>query len=180
MNNRYVALDFEVMDTWRAAVCSVGCAVFENGKLVETFYSLVRPPSKNENYYCVKTHGLTYEDVKDAPAFDVVWEKVDRLIGNSPVVAHNAAFEKSCIDACSEEFGTKNDYVYIDTLKMSRRLLTESKKHTLIEACGRVGIRIKRYHNALDDAIACGKLFSELSCLDNIKKEKQNGQERTN
>ena len=174
MDNRYVALDFEILDTWRAAVCSVGCAVFENGRLVDTFYSLVCPPSKNENYYCVQTHGLTYEDVKDAPTFDVVWKTVDNIIGDSPIVAHNASFEKSCIDACSDEFGTRNDYVYIDTLKMSRRLLTESNKHSLIVSCGRLGIRIGRYHNALDDAIACGKLFLELTRLDNIKKSEKN------
>ena len=48
--NRYVAIDFEKLDTLPVSVCSVGIAVIENNKIVDTFYSLVCPPSKNENY----------------------------------------------------------------------------------------------------------------------------------
>ena len=63
-NNRYVAIDFEKLDTMPISVCSIGLAVIENNKITDTFYSLVCPPSKNENYYCVNTHGLHYNDVK--------------------------------------------------------------------------------------------------------------------
>lgn len=175
---RYAALDFEILDTWRTSVCSVGCVIFEDGRMVDSFYSLVRPPSKIENWHCVQAHGLTYADVKNAPSFPDVWEKIDAMIGDSPIVAHNAPFERSCINTCSEMFGTKNGYTYIDTLKMSRKLLTESKNHRLDTACSRVGVKIGVHHNALDDAKACGELFWKLKTIEDLQKQK-NGQRDT-
>lgn len=160
--DRFVALDFEILDTWRATVCSVGCVVFENGRPVEKFHSLVCPPSKSENYYCVMTHGLCYADVKDAPSFPSVWETVDKMIGDSPIVAHNAAFEKSCINACSDFFGTNSDYRYIDTLKESRSLLTDISTHTLDSVCDRLGVILEKHHSAIDDAMACGECHIKL------------------
>ena len=36
MPDRFVAIDFETMDNWRATICSVGIAVFENGVMTDT------------------------------------------------------------------------------------------------------------------------------------------------
>ncbi len=161
--DRYVAIDFETMTTWRASVCSVGLAVIENGKIVDTFYSLVCPLSKDENYYCCLTHGLKYKDVKDSPKFDEIWEKIDKeYIKGSPLIAHNAPFEKSCINACNETFDTNNDYEYIDTLKLSRKYLSKLEKHTLDVVCEALHCKLKHHHNALDDAKACAEIFIKL------------------
>ena len=36
-NNRYVAIDFEKLDTLPSSVCSVGIAVIENNQITDTF-----------------------------------------------------------------------------------------------------------------------------------------------
>ena len=159
----FVALDFETLEGWRASVISVGVVVYENGEIVDCFDSLICPPTKNENWYCVQTHGLTYDDVKDAPTFPEVWEKIDKMIGDKPIVAHNAPFERSCINECANEFGTNADYKYIDTLKLSRNKFKNKKRHTLDEMCNQYRIRLAHHHNALSDAIACGELYKKLS-----------------
>ncbi len=161
-NNRFVALDFETLSTWRASVCAVGCAVFENDKLVDKYYTLVCPPSKDENPYCVETHGLTYDIVKIGPPFPEVWQKIDKMIGDSPIVAHNVGFEKSCINACNEEFGTNNNYEYIDTLKLSREYLKNMYNYQLDTVCRRLKVKLKHHHNALDDARACGEIYCKI------------------
>ena len=168
MMDRFVALDFETLDTWRGSVISVGCVVFEGGEDVVEYYSLICPPSKSENWYCCETHGLHYDDVKDSPSFPDVWEKVDSIIGDSPVVAHNAGFERSCINECSDFFSTKNTYKYIDTLAMSRTLLPHLNNHKLDTVCNELGIRLPHHHNALDDARACGEIYA-------ILREKKHG-----
>ena len=161
-NNRYVAIDFEKLDTLPSSVCSVGVAVIENNQITDTFYSLVCPPSKNENYYCVQTHGLHYKDVKNAPKFPQVWKKVDKMIKGCPIIAHNVGFEKSCINACNETFDTPNDYTYIDTLKLARKYLKSLTNHKLDTVCESLNIKLKHHHNAADDAKACGEIFIKL------------------
>lgn len=159
---RYAALDFETMEFWRASVCSLSCVIFEDGKIVDEYYTLVKPPTRLEEWHCVKVHGIHYSDVKDAPTFPEVWEKVDRMIGDSPIVAHNAGFEKSCINACSEEFGTNSDYEYIDTLKLCRKHLKSLKDHKLDTVCRKLKVTLRNHHNALDDARACGEVYGKL------------------
>lgn len=161
-NNRFAAIDFETLEHWRASVCSLSCVIFENGKIVDEFYSLVCPPTKNEEWHCVQTHGLHYKDVEKSPSFPEVWEKVDKMIGDSPIIAHNAPFEKSCLNACNEEFGTKCDYKFIDTLKLSRENLKELYNHRLDTVCNKLKIKLKHHHNALDDARACGEVYLKI------------------
>lgn len=166
--NRYVAIDFETMTTWRASVCSIGLAVIENNKITDTFYSLVCPPSKDENYYCCLTHGIKYKDVKNYPKFDEIWKQIDeKYIKGSTLIAHNVGFEKSCINSCNETFNTNNNYNYIDTLKLSRKYLSQLNKHTLDAVCESLHCDLKNHHNALDDAIACAEIFIKI-----VKKHK--------
>ena len=171
--NRFAVVDFETMDTCRYTVCAVGVAILDNGEIVDKFYSLVCPPTKYENKYCVETHGLTYNDVKNSPSFDKVWEKVDRMIGDSPIVAHNSPFEKSCIEACGEEFGTKTDYQYIDTLKMSRELFPGARNHKLDTLCEGLGVELTNHHNALEDAVATAECFREMVSMKSKNKKKK-------
>ena len=159
---RFAAIDFETLEHWRASVCSLSCVIFEDGKIINEFYSLVCPPTQLEEYHCVKVHGLHYKDVKNAPHFAEVWEKVDKMIGDSPIVAHNVGFEKSCINACNEEFGSNNNYKYIDTLKLSREYLKNMYNYQLDTVCRRLKVKLKHHHNALDDARACGEIYCKI------------------
>lgn len=159
MRNRYVAIDFEKLDTLPSSVCSIGLAVIENNKIVDTFYSLVCPPTKNENYYCVKTHGLHYDDVKNAPKFNKIWKKIDKIIGKSPIITHNFGVERGCINACNEYYDTNYEYEYICTLALSRKYLDDLPNKGLDMVCEALDYKMGYHHNAKDDAIACAEVF---------------------
>lgn len=159
MRNRYVAIDFEKLDTLPSSVCSIGLAVIENNKIVDTFYSLVCPPTKNENYYCVKTHGLHYDDVKNAPKFNKIWKKIDKIIGKSPIITHNFGVERGCINACNEYYNTNYEYEYICTLALSRKYLDDLPNKGLDMVCEALDYKMGYHHNAKDDAIACAEVF---------------------
>jgi len=169
---RFVAIDFETMDSWRATICSVGIAVFENGVMKDTYYSLVCPPSKAENYHCYKIHGLHYRDVKDSPSFSDIWPMInEKYIKDSPLVTHNTSFESSCINAYGKAYGTLTDYEYIDTLDLSREILTWLPNHTLDTTCEAVKYKLKHHHNALEDAIACGEVYIRIKKLEGLLNE---------
>lgn len=159
----FAALDFETLDTWRPSVCAVACVIIDkDGKILDEYYTTVCPPTRFENKYCVEAHGLHYNDVKNSPIFEEVWPKVDKMIGDRPIIAHNSAFERSCINACAEEFGTNDKYRYIDTLKLSRELLTECENHRLNTVCEKLDVDLKHHHNALEDARAAAQCFVKL------------------
>lgn len=158
-NNRYVSIDFEKMDTLPSSVCSVGVAVIENNQITDTFYSLICPPSKNENYYCVQTHGLHYKDVKNAPKFPQVWKKINEMIDGCPIIAHNYGVERGCIKACNEYYGTDYEYDYICTLALSRKYLANLPSKGLDLVCEALNYKMGYHHNALDDAIAAAEIF---------------------
>ena len=170
-NNRYVAIDFEKMDTLPSSVCSIGVAVIENNKITDTFYSLVCPPTKNENYYCVQTHGLRYKDVKNAPKFNEIWKKVDKMIDGSPVIAHNFGIERGCINACNEEYDTDYSYEYICTLALSRKYLSDLPSKGLDLVCEALDYKMGYHHNALDDAIASAEIFLRIKDKFKLKDE---------
>lgn len=170
-NNRYVAIDFEKLDTMPSSVCSIGGAVIENNKIVQTFYTLVCPPSKNESYYCVQTHGLHYRDVKNAPTFDKVWKQIDKIIGNSPLITHNFGVERGCINACNEYYNTDYKYEYICTLALSKKYLKELPSKSLDLVCEALDYKMGKHHNAKDDAIACAQIFLKIRKKFNLKDE---------
>lgn len=170
-NNRYVAIDFEKLDTLPSSVCSVGLAVIENNEIVDTFYSLICPPTKNENYYCVQTHGLHYKDVKNAPNFSEIWPKIDKIINGSPVIAHNFGIERGCINACNEEYDTDYSYEYICTLSLSRKYLSDLPSKGLDLVCEALHYKMGYHHNALNDAIASAEVFLRIKDKFKLKDE---------
>lgn len=162
--NRFIAIDFETLSSWRATIISIGIVVIEDNKIKDKKYYTVCPPSKEENFYCVQTHGIHYEDVKDSPDFPTVWEEIDKkYIKGCPLIAHNVGFEKSCINACNEEFGTNNDYEYIDTLKLSKKYFPKLNNHKLNTVSEAIKHDLKNHHRADADAIACAKIFIKLN-----------------
>lgn len=169
MKNRYVAIDFEKLDTLPCSVCSIGVAVIENDKITDTFYSLVCPPTKNENYYCVQTHGLHYDDVKNAPKFNEIWKKIHKIIGKSPIICHNFGVERGCINACNEYYDTNYEYEYICTLALARKYLEKLPNKGLDMVCEALNYKMGYHHNAKDDAIASAEVFLRIKNKFNLK-----------
>ena len=40
---RFAAIDFETANNQRSSICSVGIAIVEDNKVIDSIYSLVRP-----------------------------------------------------------------------------------------------------------------------------------------
>lgn len=158
-NDRFACLDFETANPNRDSVCSVGLVIIENNTIVSKYYSLINPLTTYFNKYCVETHGITYKDVVKSPTFDEIWREVDTIINGSIIVAHNVGFEKSCINACADKFGTNDQYDYLCTLKLARKYLTDMKHHKLNLVCEKLGFTLNNHHNAMSDAEACGKVL---------------------
>ena len=95
----FAAIDFETANYERTSVCSVGLVVMRDGKIADRFYSLIHPEPDYYTYWNTRVHGLTQADTNHAPIFPEVWRKVEPLIVDLPLVAHNKAFDESGLKA---------------------------------------------------------------------------------
>jgi DNA polymerase-3 subunit epsilon len=155
----FVSIDFETAKYSRESACSIGLVKFINGKKADFFYSLIRPPSLYIRPDFTEIHGLTVDDVKDAPTFASLWESaVKPFIGSLPLAAHNAQFDMGVLRAALEWYGIEvPSQPYFCTLKLSRCVWPELESHALTALAETFGI-IYDAHNALEDAETCGKL----------------------
>lgn len=159
----FAAIDFETANGERTSVCAVGVVAVRNGVVADTFYSLIRPEPDYYSYWCQRVHGLSHADTDSAPLFPEVWARVAPIIRGLPIVAHNKAFDESCLRAVMRCYRMDwPDYEFHCTLRASRRRLpdlTDHQLHTVAAACGH---HMRHHHNALADAAACAAIALEI------------------
>lgn len=167
----YTALDFETANSDRTSICSVGLARVENGRIVAKVHQLINPCAPFQ-YWNTKVHGITAADVRNAPTFAEYWDEISGFFSDY-VVAHNAAFDISCLKSSIEHYGL--DYPHFDyfcTLCMSRKKL-RLPSNKLDDVARYFNLPAFNHHNALDDAVICAKIFHRLADaadLDSFKK----------
>ena len=158
----FAAIDFETANCERSSVCSVGIVIVRNGEIANRFYSLIKPEPEYYNYWCSEVHGLTMEDTGNAPIFPDVWRQIEPLIEGLPLVAHNKAFDESCLKAVFRVYQMDYpDYEFYCTLLKSRQVWPEGR-HNLDIIAERCGYNLENHHHALADAEACAIIAKEI------------------
>ena len=158
----FAAIDFETANFERTSVCSVGVVIYRDGRKTDEFYSLVKPEPEYYNYKYSQVQGLCMEDNVMAPVFPDVWRKIEPLIAGLPLVAHNKAFDESCLKAVFHCYQMDYpDYEFHCTLIQSRRVWPEGR-HNLDIIAARCGYNLTAHHHALADAEACGAIALQI------------------
>lgn len=158
----FAAIDFETANYERTSVCSVGIVVVRNGEIVDKFYSLIKPEPEYYNYVCTKVHGLTERDTRNSPIFPDVWAKIEPKIKGLPLVAHNKAFDESCLKAVFKMYRMDYpDYEFHCTCIASRKLWPK-EKHNLDVVAAKCGYDLTNHHHALADAEACAVIAMQI------------------
>lgn len=158
----FAAIDFETANARRSSVCSVGIVIVKNGKIIDKFYSLIQPTPNYYSHWNTAVHGLTAKDTDDAPTFPEVWAQVADKINDLPLVAHNKAFDESCLKAVFKEYDmVYPNYQFYCTLVASRRQLDlpNHQLHVVASACG---YDLGNHHHALADAEACAAIALQI------------------
>lgn len=110
-------------------------------------------------------HGITDEQVKDAPKFKEIVRDLMEFIGDAPVIAHNAAFDRNFIDhecgLCGHELLAAERW--IDTLKLAQTRFP-GMPNSLDALCKRYKISLvdRTLHGALIDARLLAEVYLEL------------------
>lgn len=159
--NDFIAVDVETANAEPGSICALGAAKVCGGRIVDTFYSLVRPEPEYYLWSCTRVHGLTAEDTADAPCFDAVWHRFSAWAGDMPLAAHNAPFDQRCIHAACRIYRLDApERPFLCTLAAARRKIPRGvlASKSLDSLCDFFAINLKNHHNALADAEAAARL----------------------
>lgn len=145
----FVAIDFETANSYLNSACSVGIAIVKNLCIVDSFYSLIKPPKQYFEDNNVKIHGITPDMTESAPSLDELWHDISQYFStHTPVVAHNAHFDMSVLrqSTCAEI----PNFPYIDSMDIAAPLVGGKRS---LDYCSRsLAISLENHHNASSDA----------------------------
>lgn len=153
---RFAAIDFETACPRADSACAVGAAIVDDGRIVDRFYELIRPPSPQFTF--TRIHGLGWDDVRHARSFAAVWDELGRALADVEfLAAHNAPFDRNVLGACCTSYGLPPAaQPFVCTVQLARRQW-DIRPTTLPDVCRRLGIAL-RHHQADSDAEACARI----------------------
>ncbi|MFY7843460.1 MAG: putative quorum-sensing-regulated virulence factor [Rhabdochlamydiaceae bacterium] len=108
-------------------------------------------------------HNISDEMVKEAPSFEQVGLDFINFCGdNAVLIAHNNdAFDKVFLcTECKRHNLSVPDWLYVDTLKWSRKYRSDLPKHSLQYLREVYGLPANQAHRALDDVMILHQVFS--------------------
>ena len=150
----FTAIDFETANSYRGSPCAVGLVRVRDGKPVDERRWLIRPPAQVDYFDPFNTivHGITAQDVQDAPRWDVVLPAIVDYIGGDVVVAHNAGFDIGVIRyACAVDNVVWPELHFLCSMVLARRALS-LPSYRLPFVVESLGFVMGEHHDPLADA----------------------------
>ena len=175
---RFTAIDFESAGAARGKTdvpvqIGMACWSMEQGHH-EAFVSYLSTDQAIQ-WSAQKVHGITQEDLAEAPSLLSLWPECKARLGKSLVVAHGRGTEKRFLRAFpGHGFGP-----WVDTLQLGRALWPDLEDHSLGSLCDQLGLTEgiralvpdKNWHDALFDAVASLALLVHIIELHNLAGE---------
>lgn len=132
----------------------IAAARLSGREVTARFRTFVHPERGPIPPEIVRLTGITDEDVADAPSAREAVAALADFVGGQPVIAHNAAFDRSFIEAVPG--GTDVSGIWVDSLALSRIALSRLRSHKLADLAQLFGCDSVS-HRASDDVDAlCG------------------------
>lgn len=154
--NRFAVVDVETANSDVGSICQIGVAVFDGGRMVESWQSLINPNAEF-NIMNILIHGIDADSVADAPNMQDIKPKLQELFAGA-IVCSYSSFDKRALTKHFEEFTAS--YQWLDILRVVRKTwYGKFSKHNygLANACEELGIELgSAHHNAEADALAAG------------------------
>lgn len=155
----WVAVDVETAAPSRDSLCAVAAIKVVDAKLVASYNELVKPPSNQYSDRNTMVHGITPKHTARSRTFSSVAHDLWEFIGESPIVAHNASFDRDVFQQTHRSAGvpmpTANDWVC--TMDIAKTVWPDLPTYRLKNLCLSLGIPLD-HHRAESDAAACALL----------------------
>ena len=161
----FTAIDFETANGASASPCAVGLVKVAEGKIVDTFSTLIKPPYPNDWFATgnIGVHGIHPQDVVDAPTWAEALEGMLGVIGSDDLIAHNAGFDMGVLKASAALIEYElPDLRYGCSLVMARKTYNLDS-YRLNQVAYAIGHEEFDHHDALADSDACARIVIHMA-----------------
>ena len=162
-------VDVETANSDRSTICQIGIAHVIDGLIDDRWSTLVNPEDEFD-YFNVGIHGITAEQVKDAPTLPEIREELRQRLRGHVLVSHTS-FDRSAFEIAMDNYGLDQLRVYwLDSAKVVRRAWPEKfarRGYGLKNVANYIGYEFK-HHDALEDAVAAAKIMLVACCEHNV------------
>lgn len=152
----YVALDLETtgLDPEWDSIIEIGMVRVRHGEVVAEYSTLVNPGMEIDEFMTELT-GITNDMLAAAPALPEVLPAARDFLGDDIILGHNINFDINFIyDNCEYQGLPSVSNDYIDTMRISRRVLPDLKHHRLRDIVNALGVDHAQAHRAIGDCHA--------------------------
>jgi len=152
-------LDFETANYQPNSPCQLGIAVVESWRIVRQKKWLIRPKRLYFSPKCIAVHGITPEDVLDAPCWDEIWSDVIDWLDGSVLIAHNAGFDANVLMSTCMLYDLSLPPLDLQCTRLiSKRSWPALRSHSLASMAEHFSI-VFEHHDALEDAKVAAELL---------------------
>ncbi|AKC71243.1 3'-5' exonuclease [Pandoraea oxalativorans] len=148
-------LDFETTGLSPAQgdrATEIAVILWREGQIVDRYQSLMNAGRRIPSDVAALT-GITNDMIASAPPVAQVMREAAAFVGNCPVVAHNAGFDKRFWQAELAMLGSRADHAFACTMLSARRLYPHAPNHRLSGLAQMLQLpQTGRAHRAMVDA----------------------------
>ena len=162
----YVVVDIETtsLDHFRDDEILEISAIRVRDKKEVKYFSKIIKIREEVGCYTTQLTGITSEMVeKEGEDLIKVLKSFQRFVGKDIIVGHNVNFDINYLyDSMEENLGEYLTNDFVDTLRLSRRLLPEMKHHKLDDLIDYFHLKRRNEHRALNDCVLTNQLYIKL------------------
>ena len=142
------------------------------GSKVDEYRSYVKPPGGHIPRSATRIHGITEEDVKNAPSIEIVLPELLGFIQDRILIGHNVAeYDNRILTRDLRRYLDRSlSAPHYDTLATARRLFPR-QRCSMGALAEKFGIKHGDLHRAVEDVEVNREIFKELIKIDAYKRE---------
>ena len=144
-------------------IVQIGAVRIVNRRLLrhEAFEQLV-DPRRTLPKQSMRIHHISAEMLAGQPPIESVLPMFRAFVGDSVLVAHNAAFDMRFLELKQAASGVRFDRPVLDTFLLSAVLFPNQASHRLEAIAERLGVSVLGRHTAIGDAIVTAEVFLKM------------------
>ncbi len=154
----FIAIDVETANSSRASICQIGLVAMTGSTELWRWSSFVNPEEEfaSTNY---KIHRIHPTQIVDAPKFPEILEIVAASIAGQALVSYGD-FDHDALTQAVSKYGVICPPLHwLDVRAIARQTWPYLSGYGLVEVCEHLSIAKGTSHHALEDAVACAKVF---------------------